>query len=201
MSWICDRHNGDLECVDYMTRSVGSHVYAGLNEAAIAQMSVNDQDNGADRRERILIGVFKSLDGLLVAIDELAAEGGDRRDMILVADAGALDGELETRFPAMGRAGGEDEPAVLIRLADSDVPLATRPGLRGNSLRLAAGRVLSFKDWFASGLSRNLDDHLHDGAALLVVPVRTAREERIYSETMLYHSIDTVQLHDLTVTD
>ena len=184
-----------------MTRSVGLHAHAGLNEAAVAQMSAKDQDNETDRRERILIGVFNSLSGLLVAIDELAAEGADRRDMILVADAGALGGELETRYPAMGQAGDEDEPAVLIRLADAEIPLATRPGRRGNDLRLAAGRVLSFKDWFASGLSRNLDDHLHAGAAVLVVPVRTAREERVYGETMLFHSIDKVQLHDLSVSD
>lgn len=184
-----------------MTRSADPHAHPGLNEAAAAQMPGKDKDREADRRERILIGVFKSLDGLLVAIGELATEGADRREMILVADADALDGGLEMRFPAIGRTGDEDEPAALIRLAGAGIPLAAGPGRRGNSLRPAAGRVLGFKDWFASGLSRKLDHHMRAGAALLVVPVRTAREERIYGETMLFHSIDTVQLHDLSVND
>ncbi len=196
MAWICER-GVKLADIDCMTRSAGSHVRVDVNEIAIAHMPERDQESGADRRERILVGVFESLGGLLVAIDELAIEGGDRREMALVADVGALGGELEARFPPIGRAGNEDEPVVLIRLAGSKVPISSRPEFRENSMRKAADRILSFEDWFASGLSRNLDDQLQSGAALLVVPVRTAREERVYGEIMLFHSIGTVQLHDL----
>ena len=160
-------------------------------------MPIDHQDHNQERKVRVLIGVFDTIDGLSCAMDDLAASGVDRSDMMLVADPGGLDGHLEARFPAFGSVADQKGPAVLIRLLGAEIPLALAPGHRSNTMRLAAGRVLQFEGWFASGLSQNLDGHLRSGASLLVIPIKTAREEREYSETMLNHSIDTVQLHDL----
>lgn len=138
------------------------------------------------RRQRILIGILDTLPALHSAVDDLINSGLAPRDMLIASETGAFSGELEQHFPANGNAGAP--PHILIRRNRFG-----KPAILGSAVAKAPG----IARWIASGLSNAQLEYLRCGGALLVVSVRTADEERSYSETMLIHSVGNVQLHDL----
>ena len=156
---------------------------------------VGERDMTEVRRQRILIGVLDTMTALLSAIDDLSSSNLDQDDMLIVADAGALFGLLERRFSRAGVSGSG--PCVVVRKSIS--------GRSADSIlrygyfvpETSSFQTPQIEKWIESGLSMAQDRHLQAGGALLVVRVRTAEEERLYSETMLLHSVDNVQLHDI----
>lgn len=152
-------------------------------------------DMSEERRQRILIGVLDTMTALRRAIDDLAIADLDQKDMLVVADAGASFGSLERFFvdPGMGEAG----PCVVLRRDKSAGPQDQNFQDRYFLTDSSSFSIPQLERWIVSGLSKTQEEHLRDGGVLLVVWVRTAEQERVYSETMLVHSVDNVQLHDI----
>lgn len=156
---------------------------------------VGERDMTEVRRQRILIGVLDTMTALHSAIDDLASSNLDQDDMLIVADAGALFGLLEQHFSNAD--GLEAGPCFVVRKGMSG-GLADGGSQYGFFVPESSSfQTPQIEKWIASGLSLTQDRHLQAGGALLVVRVKTAEEERLYSETMLLHSVDNVQLHDI----
>ena len=151
-------------------------------------------DMPAERRQRILIGVLDTMSTLRRAIDDLAVADLDQKDMLVVADAGASFGALEQFFADAGME--DDGPCVVLRRnkpAPEDGNAQDEYFIPDSS----SFCMPQIERWIASGLAVTHEEHLQSGGVLLVVWVRTAEQERVYSETMLVHSVDNVQLHDI----
>ncbi|NNE24032.1 MAG: hypothetical protein HKN11_15625 [Rhizobiales bacterium] len=150
-----------------------------------------------DHKLRIALGVYDDFSLLKTTLGEFEAFGLDLECIVIVADAGALGGNLEAAFSVSKQTENAAGPNLLVRgnTQDGLVKFADQPP--GVMRSVPAKRLLQFDSWISGNLSDDLNDHLSDGACVLVAPITTAQLEWRISSTLLKYSVSRVQLHDL----
>ena len=150
-----------------------------------------------DRKRRVAIGVFDDMMSLRNALEDIRASGLDAGPPSVVANEAAFSGQLEASFVHHRHPGPQSTMRIVIH-GDALYP-GLQPGeaLHGQSMPVAARRVVHFEDWIAVRFSNDLNDRLAEGCCFLAVPITTAHDERRMYEILLHHSDGSVQLHDL----
>ena len=166
--------------------------------ARVMDLSVSSAgvwDLKASAKPRVAIGVFHDVASLRGALGRLAETGCSSTDVILLSDAGALDGAL-AQFAAHpnGHAG---HIQVITRNVDGPDNAWISADYDDSHSRLTRDQLLHFETWLASRFAEDLDGHLKRGGCLLICPTLDADQEQTFTNILLQHSADGIQLHDI----
>lgn len=151
-----------------------------------------------DHKLRIAFGVYDDLTPLKTTLGEFEAFGVDLARIAVVADAGALGGRLEAEFSNWEDTENNSLPSLMIRGKSYDGLIKFADQASGVMRSVPAEQLLRFDNWTSGSLSDDLNNHLANGACVLIAPITTAQLEWRISNTLLKYSVSRVQLHDLT---
>lgn len=187
---------------------VGLHSLEGVNISVLLALSdvpldqittVEGKLMDEGRKLRVAIGVFDDLVKLHCALTEFRSAGLDAGQVALLADTGALSGQLEEGFSSGNNGGIPKAAKLIIRGRASYADDADTPASPTGAVLLTHDQMAHFEDWITSRLSNDLNDHLAQGACILIVPIATVSQEQKISQILLNHSTSLVQLHDVAL--
>jgi hypothetical protein len=152
-----------------------------------------------DQKYRVAIGVFDDLTKLNRALAEFQSFGLDTGQFALLANTGAFAGQLEAKFAIDQGDSKRDNPRLMIRGQPPHADFARGEYSSIESASHIADQLLHFENWIELRFSDDLNDHLAQGACVLIAPITTAQLEWLVSKTLLKYSVSSVQLHDLAM--
>jgi hypothetical protein len=171
---------------------------AGLSHRTAQQPTERAVNKPVNRKVRLVVGLFDTVEGLTAALRELGAGRLQPDQIRIIAPVHALGGGLDI-WPAGGDGLGFGA-WIVCRPAEGPFPWSLALADPGRSAPHAvedARALLELHHWALRRQAEQVDGHLRAGGALLLVEPESDDEERAACTALLRHASGGIQTHDI----